>query len=126
MTRPLLPATHVTDRAQDTMGRFHASIIDEVQGLVATRDVVVVGMAWNSSCTRARRLLTEARMPPHYVEYENYITGWRRRLALKMWTGWPTFPQVFVKGVLVGGADDVAAMLQDGSLRALFDAPRRS
>ena len=24
-----------------------------------------------------------------------------------MWTGWPTFPMVFVKGTLVGGADDL-------------------
>jgi monothiol glutaredoxin len=31
-----------------------------------------------------------------YLEYGSYTKGWRRRLALKMWTGWPTFPMIFV------------------------------
>ena len=26
----------------------------------------------------------------------------------KMWTGWPTFPMVFVNGVLVGGPKELA------------------
>jgi glutaredoxin-related protein len=33
-----------------------------------------------------------------------------------MWTGWPTFPMVFVKGVLIGGADDLARLLESGAL----------
>jgi len=33
-----------------------------------------------------------------------------------MWSGWPTFPMVFVKGVLVGGADDVARLIKSGEL----------
>ena len=40
----------------------------------------------------------------------------RRRLALKMWTGWPTFPMVFVKGVLIGGASDLAKLIESGEL----------
>ena len=39
-----------------------------------------------------------------------------RRLALKMWTGWPTFPMVFVKGVLIGGASDLAKLIESGEL----------
>jgi glutaredoxin-related protein len=34
-----------------------------------------------------------------------------------MWTGWPSFPMVFVKGVLVGGAQDLEKLLQRGELR---------
>jgi len=41
-----------------------------------------------------------------------------RRLALKMWTGWPTFPMVFVKGVLIGGADELARLIEKGEVRA--------
>jgi len=32
------------------------------------------------------------------------------------WTGWPTFPMVFVKGVLVGGAEDLARLIEKGEL----------
>ena len=34
-----------------------------------------------------------------------------------MWTGWPTLPMVFVKGVLVGGADDLERLVKNGELR---------
>ncbi len=50
------------------------------------------------------------------AEYGSYLGEYRRRLALKMWTGWPTFPMVFVKGVLVGGAEDVAKLIASGEL----------
>jgi monothiol glutaredoxin len=33
-----------------------------------------------------------------------------------MWSGWPTFPMVFVKGVLIGGADDLNRLLHSGAL----------
>ena len=39
-----------------------------------------------------------------------------RRNALKMWCGWPTFPMVFVKGTLVGGADELQKLLESGEL----------
>ncbi|QPK64776.1 Grx4 family monothiol glutaredoxin [Methylomonas sp. LL1] len=35
---------------------------------------------------------------------------------------WPTFPQLFVKGELVGGADIVESMYNDGSLLPLLQA----
>jgi glutaredoxin-related protein len=37
-----------------------------------------------------------------------------------MWTGWPTFPMVFVKGVLVGGADDLKALIASGELQQML------
>ena len=53
---------------------------------------------------RARKVLDAAGIAYHYLEYGSYFSDWRRRNSLKMWTGWPTFPMVFVKGALVGGA----------------------
>jgi len=37
-----------------------------------------------------------------------------------MWTGWPTFPMVFVKGVLVGGAGDLAKIIASGELKKML------
>ena len=34
-----------------------------------------------------------------------------------MWTGWPTFPMVFAKGVLIGGASDLERLLASGELK---------
>ena len=79
-------------------------------------------MAQNPHVKRARRALEAAGVEFHYLEYGSYLTGWRRRLAIKMWSGWPTFPQVFVRGTLIGGANGARAALADGSLRALLTA----
>jgi monothiol glutaredoxin len=57
-----------------------------------------------------------------YLEYGSYFSGWRLRTALKMWTGWPTFPMVFVKGVLVGGASDLQRLIVSGELARLLTA----
>ena len=35
---------------------------------------------------------------------------------------WPTFPQVFVKGELIGGADIVTQMHETGELKKLVDS----
>lgn len=75
----------------------------------------------------ARSILDEAQVDPavrekvaslayKYLEYGSYMTGYRRRLALKMWTGWPTLPMVFVKGVPIGGAEDLKRLLASGEL----------
>jgi glutaredoxin-related protein len=37
-----------------------------------------------------------------------------------MWTGWPTFPMVFVKGVLVGGANDLEQLVKSGELKRML------
>ena len=38
------------------------------------------------------------------------------RQGLKEFSSWPTFPQLYVAGKLVGGADIVSAMSQNGEL----------
>ena len=53
----------------------------------------------------------------HYLEYGSYLSLWRKRNALKMWAGWPTFPMVFVKGVLIGGAEELKALIDSGELK---------
>ena len=83
----------------------------------ASNPVLVVGMAQNPHVRRARKLLDAAQQPHQYLEYGSYLGLWRKRNALKMWSGWPTFPMVFVKGTLIGGADELDRMLASGELK---------
>jgi monothiol glutaredoxin len=46
----------------------------------------------------------------------------RIREELSGLSGWPTIPQLFVKGELVGGADIVTEMYESGELAELLDA----
>ncbi|GBD41691.1 Glutaredoxin 4 [bacterium HR39] len=42
------------------------------------------------------------------------------RQALKEFSNWPTFPQLYVKGELVGGFDIVREMFETGELQQLL------
>ena len=120
MPRAILDESRIHPAIRERIAGLHQDIVQEVQAAVAAHAVVVVGMAQNPAPRRARRLLDEAGIAHHYLEYGSYFNTWRRRNALKMWTGWPTFPMVFVKGTLIGGADDLAALLASGELRRLL------
>ena len=41
-----------------------------------------------------------------------------------MWTGWQSFPMVFVKGVFVGGAEDLGRLIASGEIKAMMKAKR--
>jgi glutaredoxin-related protein len=105
---------------------YHADLVDEVAREVAAHDVVVVGVSGLQPGRRARALLEAQQVPYRYLEYGSYFSGWRRRLALKFWVRWPTFPHVFVKGTFVGGASDLEALIASGELKTLLAQPRRA
>ncbi len=43
------------------------------------------------------------------------------REGLKVYSNWPTFPQLYVKGELIGGSDIVVEMFHSGELKKLLD-----
>ncbi|MCB9691349.1 MAG: glutaredoxin [Alphaproteobacteria bacterium] len=111
----------VTPEVMERQASFHADIVQEVAEAVRTEPVVVVGMSVNPHVKRARGALDKAGIAYRYIEHGGYHNRWKERLALKIWAGWPTFPQVFVKGTLVGGADQTEAMLASGDLQKLLE-----
>lgn len=115
--RPRHDDSKIAPDALTAMQAFHADTVKEVADAVATDDVVVVGMAQNPFVKRARKALDAAGIRFTYLEYGSYLGEWKRRLAIKMWSGWPTFPQVYVKGTLLGGATEVEKAIADGTLK---------
>ena len=114
MPRAVLDEAHIHPAARERVANYHRAVVQEVQDAVAANDIVVVGMRMNPFPKKARRLLDAAGKPYKYLEYGSYLGAWRRRLALKLWTGWPTYPMVFVKGVLIGGASELEKFLNSG------------
>lgn len=43
------------------------------------------------------------------------------REGLKTYSNWPTFPQLYFKGELVGGCDIIIEMYNSGELKSLLD-----
>jgi monothiol glutaredoxin len=44
------------------------------------------------------------------------------RDELKRYSNWPTYPQLYVNGELIGGCDIAMQMLQSGELKQLLDS----
>lgn len=116
MSRPLLKPEQQTAEVQNFMAGYHRSTIDEVTAAIATNRIVVVGMAQNPFVKKVRAALDAAKVDFRYLEYGSYFSLWKPRLAIKMWSGWPTFPQVFVDGVLIGGYKETVAALRAGTI----------
>lgn len=57
----------------------------------------------------------------HYT-YFNIFEDPELREALKEYSNWPTYPQLYIKGALVGGCDIVTDLYQKGELAAMLTA----
>jgi monothiol glutaredoxin len=122
MPRTLLAESAIHPHIRQTIDSHHLPVIQQVQTATAQHAVVVVGLSGNPFVGKARQALTAAGVDHEYIAFGSYFSQWRLRNALKMWTGWPTFPMVFVRGSLVGGADDLRRLLASGELQTLLKA----
>jgi monothiol glutaredoxin len=120
MPRPILDEARIHPAIRERVATHERAIVQEVRAAIAAHAVVVVGMRQNPFPRRARKALDAAGIAHHYLEYGSYFSDWRRRNALKLWTGWPTLPMVFVKGTLVGGADDLQRLITSGELQRML------
>ena len=122
MPRHILDEARLHPAIRARVSALHREVVDDALSAVARHAVVVLGMAGNPFVRRARRALDAAGVPHHDIDHGSYFSGWRQRNALKLWTGWPTLPMVFVKGSLVGGAEDVQRLIDSGELQRLLKA----
>jgi glutaredoxin-related protein len=122
MNRPILAESAIHLAIRQRIAEHHLPVIERVQKAMAQHAVVVVGLSGNPFVGKARKALAAAGVVHEYIEFGSYFSQWRLRNALKMWTGWPTFPMVFVRGTLVGGADDLRRLIESGEIQVLLKA----
>jgi monothiol glutaredoxin len=56
----------------------------------------------------------------------NILSDPRAIPSVCAWSDFPTMPQVFIHGELIGGSDIALEMFQDGSMREMYDAGRQA
>lgn len=118
LARDVLPDDKVAPEAARQRNAFHADYVAEVKAAVAKNRVVIVGMAQNPVVKNAKKLLQEKGIAFTSIDHGSYLSGYRRRLAIKMWAGFPTFPMCFVDGVLIGGFSELKPLVESGGLKA--------
>lgn len=122
--RDVFPEAKVHPKISEKIASYRKEQVEQVKSLVAAHRVVVVGMAQNPFPKKARRLLDSQGIAYEYLGIGSYLSEWKKRLVLKMWTGWPTFPMIFIDGTLIGGFEDLVPLVESGELKKLLASPR--
>jgi monothiol glutaredoxin len=98
---------------------------DQISEIIQTQPVALFmkGTPRFVACGNSQRALTALRTAGAPVTAVDILPDPRFRQELSALSGWPTIPQVFVKGELVGGADIVEELAATGELeRKLSEA----
>ena len=102
--------------AQNEIALFQQPFVEELQCMINNFEIVVVGVQLNS---KSRQVSTLLQASEHDFK-ELYLRPWlmdrRKKLAVMLWSGWPTFPQVFIRGMLIGGEQELRRAIQNGEL----------
>jgi monothiol glutaredoxin len=122
--RDTFPEAKVHPAIQEKIATYRQDQVAQIKGLIAAHRVVVVGMSQNPFPKKARRFLDEKGIAYEYLGIGSYLSEWKPRLVLKMWTGWPTFPMIFLDGTLIGGFQDLERLEASGELGRVLASPR--
>src|SRR5690242_18160195 len=96
------------------------SYSDKIKDVIEGSDVALFmkGTPAFVMCGNSDRALQALRRAGASVTTVDILPDPQIRQELSAISGWPTIPQVFVKGELVGGADIVEELEQSGELAA--------
>ena len=98
-------------------------VIDNIKNEISENDVVLFmkGTSSMPQCGFSSRVAGVL----NYLEVEykdvNVLTDPMIRVTLSEHSGWPTIPQLFVKGKLIGGADITMELHNNGELLDILD-----
>jgi len=92
---------------------------DQIQGVIDTSPVALFmkGTPGFCACGNSQRAVQALRGTGAPFTAVDVLPDPRIRQELSALSGWPTIPQVFVRGELVGGADIVEELAQTGELQ---------
>ncbi len=96
---------------------------DRIKEIIDTEQVVVFmkGTPQFIACGNSARALEALRAEGAPIAAVDILPDPRIREELSALSGWPTVPQVFVGGELVGGADITEELHETGDLRRTLD-----
>lgn len=109
--------------AEDSAGSG-GSLQDRLKALINRANVMIFMKGDRNAprCGFSKQLITIINETG--VQYETFdiLTDEEVRQGLKTYSDWPTYPQVYVKGELIGGLDIIKELLAGGELNATLNA----
>ncbi len=99
-----------------------ASVVDIINQQIASNPVIIYmkGTPAAPECGFSAAAIKALQSLNADLAYVNILQAPSIRERLPSISNWPTFPQLFVGGELIGGSDIILAMAADGSLQSLL------
>ena len=99
-------------------------VIEEIKTIIADNPVVLFmkGTPEFPQCGFSMRTAEALKACNAMFTYVDILAAPDVRANLPKVSNWPTFPQVFINGELVGGCDITLDLYQKGELQKLLDA----
>ena len=99
-----------------------SELSDRIQDVIANEQVVVFikGTPQIPMCGNSHRALTALREAGAPITAVDILPDPAIRQELQTISGWPTIPQVFVNGELIGGADITQELGESGELATIL------
>lgn len=99
-----------------------SSLDDRLKSLINTAPVMLFmkGSPAEPRCGFSRQIVAILKEADIAFSSFDILTDEEVRAGLKVYSDWPTYPQLYVNGVLMGGLDIVKEMQQSGDLKAQF------
>ena len=100
-----------------------SEISDRIKGVIENEPVALFmkGTPQFVMCGNSGRVLEALRAAGAPVTAVDILPDPSIRQELSEVSGWPTIPQLFVKGELVGGADITQELAESGELRRILE-----
>lgn len=98
-------------------------VIEKIQGQLKSNPVVLYmkGTPDFPQCGFSASAVRTLEACGAKFAYFNIFEDPELRDALKRYSNWPTYPQLYINGELVGGSDILTEMYQKGELQSLLD-----
>lgn len=97
------------------------SIMDAIKEQIEENSILLYmkGTPQQPQCGFSARTVQSLMACGERFAYINILDNPEVRENLKVYSNWPTFPQLYVKGELVGGCDIITEMYESGELKEL-------
>lgn len=99
-------------------------VLDTIKQQLSDNDVILYmkGSPSAPQCGFSQRASQALMACGQRFAYVDILTNPEIRTELPKFANWPTFPQLWVKGELIGGCDIITEMNEKGELKPLIDA----
>lgn len=98
------------------------SIQDKIKQQIAENDIIIYmkGNAELPMCGFSARAVNVLKACNARFAAVDVLQDEEIRQGIKVFSNWPTIPQLYIKGEFIGGSDIIAEMFESGELQQLI------